>query len=38
MSDNCCENACGSETAKADPRWRRVLGVALIVNAAMFLV
>lgn len=38
MSDNCCASACGNETAKADPRWRRVLWVALIVNAAMFLV
>jgi Co/Zn/Cd efflux system component len=38
MADNCCESACGSETAKADPRWRRVLWVALIVNAAMFFV
>lgn len=38
VSDSCCESACGSETAKADPRWRRVLWVALIVNAAMFLV
>lgn len=38
MGDNCCESACGSETAKADPRWRRVLWAALIVNAGMFLV
>ena len=38
MTDNCCESACGSETAKADPRRRRVLWVALIVNAGMFLV
>lgn len=38
MSDNCCESAGGTETAKADPRWRRVLWVALIVNAAMFVV
>lgn len=38
MADSCCESACGSETARADPRWRRVLWVALIVNAAMFLV
>lgn len=38
MSDSCCETVCGSETAKADPRWRRVLWAALIVNAAMFLV
>lgn len=38
MADNCCESACGSETAKADPRWRQVLWAALIVNAGMFLV
>lgn len=38
MSDSCCESACGSETAKADPRWRRILWIALIVNAAMFLI
>lgn len=38
MAENCCESACGSETAKADPRWRRVLWAALIVNAGMFLV
>lgn len=38
MADNCCESACGSETAKADPHWRRVLWAALIVNAGMFLV
>ncbi len=38
MSDDCCANACGSETASADPRWRRVLWGALAVNAAMFLI
>ena len=38
VSDHCCESACGSETAKADPRWRRVLWIALVVNATMFLV
>ncbi len=38
MSDGCCQSACGSEKAKADPRWRRILWIALIVNAAMFLV
>lgn len=38
VSDHCCESACGSETAKADPRWRRVLWIALIVNAGMFFV
>lgn len=38
MANTCCESACGSEATKADPRWRRILWVALIVNAAMFLV
>lgn len=38
MSDDCCASACGSDTAKADPRWRRILWIALIVNAGMFLV
>jgi cation diffusion facilitator family transporter len=38
MTDDCCASACESETAKADPRWRRVLWVALIVNAGMFLI
>jgi cation diffusion facilitator family transporter len=38
VADSCCGSACGSETAKADPRWRRVLWIALIVNGAMFLV
>ena len=38
MVDSCCESACGSETAKADPRWRRILWIALIINAAMFII
>ena len=38
MAENCCESACGSETAKTDPRWRRVLWAALIVNAGMFFI
>ncbi len=38
MADSCCESACGSETARSDPRWRRVLWAALIVNAAMFFI
>jgi hypothetical protein len=32
MADDCCASACGSETAKADPRWRRILWIALIVQ------
>lgn len=38
MSEECCASACGSETAKADPRWRRVLWAALILNGTMFFV
>lgn len=32
----CCESGCGA--AKPDPRFRRVLWIALVVNAAMFAV
>lgn len=35
MADSCCESACGSETARADPRWRRVLWVALLKSLFM---
>jgi Co/Zn/Cd efflux system component len=35
MSDHCCSHAC-APSAIQDPRYRRVLWVALIVNAAMF--
>ena len=38
MPDDCCAAACESTKSLNDPRWRRVLWVALIVNAAMFLV
>ena len=38
MTDSCSDSVCGNETAKADPRWRRILWIALIVNAAMFFV
>ncbi len=38
MADSCCESVCGSETAKADPRWLRILWIALVVNAAMFFI
>lgn len=38
MSDRCCDSVGGGATARADPRWRRVLWVALLVNAAMFFV
>jgi Co/Zn/Cd efflux system component len=35
MADQCCAGKSG-KTALNDPRWRRVLWIALIVNAAMF--
>lgn len=38
MSDNCCANACGTGDALNDRRWRGILWIALILNAAMFLI
>ncbi|MCI1270097.1 MAG: cation transporter [Sphingobium sp.] len=38
MSDSCCASACGSEQTLGDARWRRVLWIALGLNAAMFAV
>ena len=38
MASSCCESAGGGSTAQADPRWRRILWMALVVNAAMFVV
>jgi Co/Zn/Cd efflux system component len=38
MSDNCCASACGSDQALNDARWRRILWIALVLNAAMFAV
>ena len=35
MADQCCAGKSG-KTALNDPRWRRVLWIALIINAAMF--
>lgn len=37
MAD-CCTNACFAEKPPIDPRYRRILWVALVVNAAMFVV
>lgn len=37
MADSCCAGAAG-KTALNNPRWRRILWFALIVNGAMFLV
>jgi len=38
MSKSCCETPGGDVAAHNDPRWRRVLWIALLANAAMFLV
>lgn len=38
MADQCCASACGSENTLNDARWRRVLWIALGLNAAMFVV
>ena len=35
MADHCCGSGAG-KSALNDPRWRRILWIALIVNAAMF--
>lgn len=36
MADECCASACGSKAALNDPRWRKVLWIALGLNSAMF--
>lgn len=36
MADDCCASACFGKQALNDPRWRRVLWIALGLNAAMF--
>lgn len=38
MADQCCASACGSENTLNDARWRRMLWIALGLNAAMFIV
>jgi Co/Zn/Cd efflux system component len=38
MSDHCHDHDCAAPAAASSPRYRRVLWVALVVNAAMFLV
>ena len=35
---NCCEHACEAAPPTGDPRWRRVLWAALVINAVMFAV
>ena len=36
MSDSCCSHGCAPPPASQSPRYRRVLWMALIINAAMF--
>ncbi|MDO9093582.1 MAG: hypothetical protein Q7U99_13210 [Rubrivivax sp.] len=36
MSDACCSPGCASPDASRSPRYRRVLWVALVINAVMF--
>ena len=38
MADSCCASASGSKSALNDPRWRKALWIALLVNGAMFAV
>ena len=38
MADDCCASACGTSKTLNDPRWRRVLWIALGFNAVMFAV
>ena len=35
MADSCCAGKSGT-SALNDPRWRRILWIALVINAAMF--
>ena len=35
MADQCCAGKSG-KTALNDPKWRRILWIALLINAAMF--
>lgn len=37
MADQCCAEKSGA-TALNDPKWRRILWIALLINGAMFLV
>ncbi|MBB6125472.1 cation transporter [Sphingobium subterraneum] len=38
MADQCCASACGAKDTLNDPRWRKVLWIALGLNATMFAV
>jgi Co/Zn/Cd efflux system component len=35
---NCCTGGCASQKAPADPKYRHILWIALLVNAGMFAV
>ncbi|WP_423140825.1 cation transporter [Parablastomonas sp. CN1-191] len=38
MADDCCASACGSAQSLNEPRWRRALWIALVLNLVMFAV
>ena len=38
MAQSCCQTPESDTAAHNDPRWRTILWIALIVNAAMFMV
>lgn len=38
MAASCCDSSCSSTKGNNDPRWRRALWIALVVNASMFAV
>lgn len=38
MADDCCASVCGTKETLNDPRWRRVLWIALGLNVVMFAV
>ena len=33
---SCCAGSCATDKPVADPKYRRILWIALIINAAMF--
>lgn len=38
MAQGCCSPACSTETRRVGPRYRRVLQIALVANALMFVI
>jgi len=38
MADDCCSCSVSDDKAANDPRWRRILWIALVSNASMFVV